>query len=541
MAVNGRAALPVEPSLLSAMWRHRVVVLLAVVIAVAAATLYGVTRPRSYVGEASLILQPQSGSVAQGAPEAARYVTDQLTVLRSRAVIERALATTRAALPRAEVTEDDFRHATFVSSADSDVIGIRFRAPGKVLAATGANAIGRSYESALQAEVAATAAQSAKANADKIDAIDTRLGQIADELGALPSTPQNDARVTSLTAEQSSLLGQRATLFQQRGALGASSAAPGATALFIPVDTVAAPSTSSLPRLLVVAAFLGLLAGAAIAYVLALRRRTFSSAAEIESIVRAPMLAEIPDFSNAPVTPMPGLRPSGTAAGEVFRVAASAIASRAEQTGATVLLVVSANPADGKSAVTANVAVAAATDGARVLAVDADARNRTLSGLIESAALDRALLDAPMARTDAVADPAGRGIRPIRVFTATATLDVLLTGMSPSSNAWRSDAMRKYFHDAREAYDLVLIDTPGLLASSEAAALAVHADAAVVVVAAGSDVADVSAVVTTLHLVGTEILGFVHNLRPLRTRGTRRSTASVGASEVAGAQGWART
>ncbi len=536
---------PREMSIFGAMWRYRRVVIVTVLVTVAAAVLYDITRPRAYVAEASLILQAPSNSASSagiGAQEAARYTADQLTILRSPALVDKALQRTRQRFPDSTVTRDDFRNADLVSTGDSNVITIRFSGSNPRVAAGAANAIGQSYEEVRRSQLATGSAQALRRTDDEIAEINQRLGQISSELAELQSEPADDTRVTTLSQEQKTLLDQRATMLQQRSELSAGSRAPGPASIFIPVDRPVSRARSELIRILTVAVFLGLLIGAGIAYGLSLRRQVFADAAEIELVVQAPLLGEIPDFSS-------GRR---TAAGshvavldgpsaEAFRMVASAIASRAELDDATTLVVVSALRNEGKTTVVVNAAIAAATEGARVLVVDADPRGQGLSAVLES------VPGAPLAErrpfgNNATSTLGGGSIpgtreepldeRSVRVVSLpNTTLDLLPMVGSPSVNAWRSDPVRKFFQAAREAYDLVLIDTPDLLSASEASAVAVHADGAVVVIPEHSGVAEATEVVTRLRLVGIAPIGYVHNLASATIRRNHRKglSASTGA------------
>lgn len=508
---------PREPSIFGAMWRYRWVVVLTVLLTLAVAVLYDLTRNRTYVAEASLILQPPSSAgsgVGLGAQEAARYTVDQLTILRSPALAQKALAQTAGQVPGSGLTKRDFRNADLVSTGDSNVISIRFSADNPRVAAAAANAIGESYEGIRRSQVATGSSRAVQRTDEEIGAINKRLGAISTELAGLQTAPADDSRITTLSQEQKTLLDQRATLLQQRSQLSAAARAPGPVSIFIPVDLPVPQAPSNLVRLLAVAAFLGLLLGAAIAYGLAMRRRTFADAAEIELVVHAPLLGEIPDFSSPRRSTVPEPTPQAT---EAFRVVASAIASRAERTHATTFVVVSALRNEGKTTVTANTAITAALEGARVLVVDADPRRHGLTTLLESSAAGPLI-----ARAERLNE---RLVR--MVSLPNATLDLLSMTGPPSVNSWRSDAVRKFFQDMREAYDLVLIDTPDLLSASEASAVALHAEGAVIVVPEGAGIAEVTEVVSRLHVVGLEPIGYVHNLARTATRRTDRNSSGV--------------
>lgn len=152
-----------------------------------------------------------------------------------------------------------------------------------------------------------------------------------------------------------------------------------------------------------------------------------------------------------------------------------------------------------------------------MLVVDADPRNHWLTTLFESSAT------APRAERAQPLDE-----RLVRLVTLkNATLDLLSMTGPPSVNSWRSDSVRKFFQDVREAYDLVLIDTPDLLSASEASAVALHADGAVIVVPEGAGVAEVTEAVARLQLIGLEPIGYVYNLARATTRRNDRKSNGV--------------
>jgi capsular exopolysaccharide synthesis family protein len=98
--------------------------------------------------------------------------------------------------------------------------------------------------------------------------------------------------------------------------------------------------------------------------------------------------------------------------------------------------------------------------------------------------------------------------------TATPGLYVITSGKLPPNPAelLGSDAARKSFDALIEGYDLVVMDTPPLLAASDAAILATLANGVVLVLRAGAtETAAAQQSVQQLQAVGARIVGAVLN------------------------------
>ncbi|NNL48815.1 MAG: CpsD/CapB family tyrosine-protein kinase, partial [Acidimicrobiia bacterium] len=180
---------------------------------------------------------------------------------------------------------------------------------------------------------------------------------------------------------------------------------------------------------------------------------------------------------------------------------------------ANMIVVVSAALNDGKSTVVANTAMAAAREGNRVLVVDADFGNQSLT---------RALvgdIPPPAGLTEAVDSglPLRQAVTSVPVADGT-TLGLLSRGQRPvvAANFFRSAATRVFFESIRDEYDVILIDTPPLLHVAYASSIARFADAAMLVVSHNGSVSDLEEMVDRLNFIGTGSVGYVYNRSPLR-------------------------
>lgn len=142
------------------------------------------------------------------------------------------------------------------------------------------------------------------------------------------------------------------------------------------------------------------------------------------------------------------------------------------------LLVTSANPKEGKSVTSANLAVVMALGGSRVLLVDADMRRpqqHSIFHLTNEFGLVSALMH-PEAKLDTYLQP-----------TETENLWVLTTGPIPPNPAELLDSKRMLdlIERLKERFDMIVFDTPPILPRIDAAVLARRVDGVVLVVDAG--------------------------------------------------------
>ena len=166
--------------------------------------------------------------------------------------------------------------------------------------------------------------------------------------------------------------------------------------------------------------------------------------------------------------------------------------------------VTSPGPAEGKSTTAANVAIAFAQQGHRVLLVDCDLRRSRIHRMFGESQTP-GLTNVLVAGT-----PASDAIRPTKVDG----LMIMPSGATPPNPAELLGSMQMgaLLEKLSETYDMLILDTPPLLAASDAAILSRMSDGALVVVRAGrTERSALQTAIQQLSTVGARVLGTVLN------------------------------
>lgn len=145
-----------------------------------------------------------------------------------------------------------------------------------------------------------------------------------------------------------------------------------------------------------------------------------------------------------------------------------------------VIALTSAQPGEGKSTTSVNLAISFARAGFRTLLIDADTRNSVMSGTFKSQERYDGLtsyLSGNAELSDVICD------------TTVDNLMVIPAGKIPPNptSLIQNDNYERMIETVRGLYDYVIIDTPPLGLVIDAAILAHHSDASLLVTKAGED------------------------------------------------------
>ncbi|MDQ7780678.1 MAG: P-loop NTPase [Planctomycetota bacterium] len=215
--------------------------------------------------------------------------------------------------------------------------------------------------------------------------------------------------------------------------------------------------------------------------------------------------------------------------GEMFNAAATLIRTALLEGGYNCIAVCSANPQEGKTTVSVNLATAFARKGLRTLLIDGDMRRPEVHNMLKldnsrglSGVLDGRLK--VMGLTPA--DSAAKEERPMsfnQIFMGceVENLYVLPSGPLPASAATLIETARfeQLLSEARKAMDIVILDTPPICTVSDALTLTTKVDANIFVVGAGmSEQRDVTWAKHLLANVHARMLGVILTMSRKRAR-----------------------
>lgn len=266
------------------------------------------------------------------------------------------------------------------------------------------------------------------------------------------------------------------------------------------------------PRLNFVGAsslFFGLLIGVALAYVQDVLDDRFNSPEELSGQLGVPVLALVQRLEPLPGEGLESLHAymnPNTADSEAFRTLRTSLALSSE--GSERILVSSAEPGDGKTTISANLAVALSQAGKRTLVIDADLRRpgmTTLLGLKGRAGVAD-LLSSEESPTK---------LAPSHVLKTDAPgLDIIPAGLRRPNPAelLASQAFIELLAWADSQYDQVLVDCPPVLAVSDAQIVGRLVDGAILVVRPDKNHRRlVARACESFRSTGSQVLGVVAN------------------------------
>ncbi|WP_158748686.1 polysaccharide biosynthesis tyrosine autokinase [Acidobacterium sp. S8] len=287
------------------------------------------------------------------------------------------------------------------------------------------------------------------------------------------------------------------------------------------VDNADTPAYPSRPRTnlnMVAGLGGGLLLGIALAVLLETLDTNLKTITEIEQTLQLPVLAAVPKIDPNELSPASllahseiGGSGSWSKIAEALRGLRTSVMLSSPGAPPKVLMITSTFPAEGKSVIAILGSIIFSLNGPRVLLIDADMRRPTAH--LRFHISNRIGLSSVLSGKATLKEA-------IQSWEAHPNFHILSSGPIPPlpSELLGSNQMRDLLEQARSQYDFVFIDTPPVLAVTDATILAGLADCAILVVRYGQARRHVvSRTVELLERSRAHMLGVVVNLVDFRS------------------------
>jgi polysaccharide biosynthesis transport protein len=405
----------------------------------------------------------------------------------------------------------------------------------------------------LKALIASTKSQLRQAVSSHVATLDSRIGalrklrtQQGSALQLLPAMAEEEARLTGRVQTLQSTSDEVRKDYQK--ARMAEEVEAGDLDIVDLSGTPYAAIWETAPLKLALGLLLGLMLGIGGAFLLEALNTSIRKPEDLEVALHVPGLAVIPRLSSG-TSPAAGrrlLRPGkraeldkranastlGTVTQpfsigvEAFRMLRTSLVWCEQGDSMKTLVVTSAAPGEGKTLTSANLSVTFAYDGLRVLLVDCDVRRPRLHGLFQvprspglmelltpsyngNDASQSLTFNPTEGRTDS-----GRPVTDVVRPTNVRGLSLLTCGALPTnpSGLLSGVRMRVLLQELAKSFDLVILDTPPVLATADAGILGSLADGVLLVVRAGqTDRIAAKRAHQQLVNVGARVVGTVLN------------------------------
>jgi capsular exopolysaccharide synthesis family protein len=455
------------------------------VLGLAASLAFSLTAHKEYSATAQLLVQATvNASALDGGQEQPVTQTDVETELQlvTSAPVQQAVRNrlhSTPAVSASEVGQTNVMAITAISSVPSQ-----------------ASLIANLYATAFVQYQQAVASQSLTSAESQLRSQISLIGKQVRSFGA-----------NSTSAGASALLNQEAVLKEQLAQMQVSGATDtGNVELVTPAQTPVSPSSPKPAQ----DAILGLVASLALGLAAAFLRNSFddrlTSKQATENAGGVPVLAMTPQVTWPRQKPLVvSLTEPTSPAAESYRSLRTSLQFARQELQLRSLVLTSPGVGEGKTVTLANLGVVFAQAGERVLLVSCDLRRPRIGsffGLEEHEGLTSVLLGQRTLEQTLLPVP------------DVDRLSLLPAGPVPSNPAelLNSAHAQEIFMRLRNQYDLVLIDSPPVLPVTDAAILSQHADATLILAAAGQTRrSDLHRTVEKLDQVGAKILGTVLN------------------------------
>jgi len=388
---------------------------------------------------------------------------------------------------------------------ETEILNIQYTSASPEEARDMANAFSEAYLSFRRQQALAVYQARTQEIKDRIDVLNVQKDKLTKQF-----TNANDPnRIQIIQSDLTQVNTRIAILQEQVAALGtAESIASSGGEIVQPAILPSTPSSPNHAQDITLALVLGLALGASIALVRERFDVRLQGSRDLESQLGAPVLATIPrvdDWRKRETAELVTVSHPKSAPSEAYRALRTNLQFLSRRDGVQLVSITSPYQGEGKTTTVANLAVALAQTGKRVIAVSCDLRRPRLHRFFDCSndVGVTNILTGEVSLSDAVQRPAG--LDHIRV---------LASGPVPANPAelLGSDEMDLLLGDLRSVADYVLLDTPPILAVADGLILGPKSDGIVVVVDASATLRGAAAGVREqLEQVGGNIIGGIFN------------------------------
>ncbi|GAB4499056.1 MAG: hypothetical protein OHK0052_13400 [Anaerolineales bacterium] len=343
--------------------------------------------------------------------------------------------------------------------------------------------------------------------------LEARIEQINTDIQNTPKTVENQSEISRLETTATQYRQTYANLLLSLEQVRLSEAqSVSSVVLAEPARTPQSPIRPRTVQNTLLAAVVGAMLAFGVIFLIEALDDTVKTPEDITHAFGVPVLGIIATHDDQPGSPITVSHPRSPVS-EAFRTLRTNMQFASVDHPLRTLLITSPSPADGKSTVAVNLGVVFAQSARNVILLDADLRRPTIHkrmNLVNRQGLS-ALFVQPNIRIDGMLQK-----------TPTSNLDILTSGDLPPNPAelLGSEKMHAILEHLKEQATMVIIDSPPIMAVTDAAVLSSRVDGVIVVIKPGSTkTAALRHTLEQLQRVNARILGVVvNNVEMSRTR-----------------------
>jgi non-specific protein-tyrosine kinase len=388
---------------------------------------------------------------------------------------------------------------------DTQLIEVKVDNTNPVVAANIANMLVSKF-SEKTTELQASRYASSKQNLEtQLARIDEQIQNTADQLNKLKGSTQNQTEIDRLDTALAQYRQTYASLLQSYEQVRVAEA--GSTSNVVQIEPATVPERPIRPRTLMntsLAGIIGMIIAAGVILLIEALDDTIRGPDDIARVLKIPVLGLIIRHETSDGNLVSLVQPRSPVS-ESFRSLRTNLQFASVDTPLHVLLITSPSPSDGKTTIAANLGIVMAQGGRQVVMVDADMRRPRIHKMFDIP--NRVGLSGMFVQTKIKLDGSLQK-------TSTEGLMALPAGELPPNPAelLGSEKLIDIFNQIGQQADMVIIDSPPLMAVTDSAVLAHRVDGVLLVIKPGTTkTVAAKQAVEQLQRVGANVLGVVLN------------------------------